>query len=317
MFHCTGWFDVCLDTTIHNWHAVQAQADAYTRQNARLLIGPWSHGGSFHADFDDTDFGAENTGAGQDVTGQMLNWFDRYLKDRQDAAVPVKPVRYYVIGENAWREDDTWPPSAAESVTMYLHTDGKLNTQLPGVEAADHYTYDPADPSPSFAPPRNGQMLQIGDYAPVADRADVLTWETEPLTEDMTIAGELTMHLYAETDARDTDFACRVLDVAPDGFARQLNAGLIRGKWRKGFFCYEPVRPGQAEQYDIEIGNAAWQLKAGHRLQIQVCSALFPLYDRNLNTGEPSWSCDHAVAAHQRILHDAAHPSCLVMPVIR
>lgn len=320
MFHCTGWYDVCLDTTIHNWHTVQATADDYTRQNARLLIGPWSHGGSFHARYDDIDFGERNTGDGQDVTGQMLAWFDRYLKQISQRPAREKPVRYYIIGADEWREDTTWPPAESELTAMYLHSGGRLSEQCHNaaeMEPADTYQYDPQNPSFSAAPPRDGEMLEIGDYAPVSQRDDVLTYETEPLTQDITVAGEMFLQLYAATDAKDTDFACRVLDIAPDGFARALNMGLLRGKWRKGFFQFEPVTPGKVECYRIEIGSAAWRIKAGHRLAVQVCSALFPLYDRNLNTDEPSCSCDHSLIANQTVYHDWAYSSCLLLPLLK
>lgn len=320
MFHCTGWFDVCLDSTIHNWNAVQATADDYTRQHSRLLIGPWSHGGSFHAKYDTIDFGDDNTGTGQDVTGQMIAWFDCYLKQQPQCAAEAAKVRYYIIGANEWRDDISWPPAAVKLTPFYLHTGHKLNSHAPEpseAEPEDHYQYDPQHPSPSFAPPQNGKAAEIGDYAPISQRSDVLTYTTEPLLQSMTIAGQISMELYAATDAVDTDFACRVLDVAPDGVSRALNAGLLRGKWRKGLFQYELITPGKAELYSIEIGNAAWQIHAGHRLAIQVCSALFPLCDRNLNTGEPSSSCNHALSTNQTIFHDALHPSRLLLPLLK
>ena len=249
----------------------------------------------------------------------MIAWFDCYLKQQPQCAAEAAKVRYYIIGANEWRDDISWPPAAVKLTPFYLHTGHKLNSHAPEpseAEPEDHYQYDPQHPSPSFAPPQNGKAAEIGDYAPISQRSDVLTYTTEPLPQSMTIAGQISMELYAATDAVDTDFACRVLDVAPDGVSRALNAGLLRGKWRKGLFQYEPITPGKAELYSIEIGNAAWQIHAGHRLAIQVCSALFPLCDRNLNTGEPSSSCNHALSTNQTIFHDALHPSRLLLPLL-
>ena len=316
MFHCTGWFDVCLDTTIHNWTAVQQQADAYTRENARLLIGPWSHGGRFHAVHGRFNYGSANDGCGQDVNGRMLDWFKRYLAGDETAAKDWPVVRYYVLNADKWLEDSAWPPAAAKETPYYLHSEGRLSTAMPDAETPDTFTYDPADPCPGYAPQQEGRQEQIPDYAPVSARDDVLTYETPVLEQDLTIAGIMKMRLFAATTAKDTDFACRVLDVYPDGFEYSLNAGLVRGKWRKGFFVYDPVTPGKAEAYEIEIGSIAACLKAGHKLKIQVSSSLFPLYDRNLNTGEPAAGCDHCETAVQTVLHDRDHPSCVLLPVI-
>ena len=106
------------------------------------------------------------------------------------------------------------------------------------------------------------------------------------------------------------------MDVYPDGREFVLALGLIRAKWRKGFFKHSPIQPGQATEYTIEVGNVGNCFLPGHRIKLHVSSALFPLYDRNLNTGEPSASCDHCEIANQMLLHDTMHPSCAILPLI-
>lgn len=317
MFHCTGWFDVCLNTTIHNWNAVLADADEYTRENARLLIGPWAHGGEFNAVFGSYDFGIENDGDSQDINGAMLRWFDYHIKGKQNDVAGWPKVRYFVLGSNEWRTSAAWPPAEAAVTPLYLHEGNRLDGRLPSSgEAPDRYNYDPMDPAPAYAAGKEGTFDPLPDYAYLADRGDVVTFATEPLAQAVTVAGTVTMELYASTTAKDTDFTCRVVDVFPDGREFVLAQGLIRGKWRDGFFAYNPVTPNAVHKYMIEVGNMGNCFLPGHRIKLHVSSALFPLYDRNLNTGEPSATCDHCEAAQQTLYHDAQHPSCVYLPIV-
>ena len=317
MLHCTGWFDVCLNTTIHNWNAVMAESDDYTRDAANLIIGPWAHGGEFHSVYGAYDFGMENDGAGQDINGKMLSWFDYHIKGKQNNVSSWSKVRYFMLGSNTWRHANAWPPEEAILTPFYLRSEGRLDTETPADdEEPDCYTYDPMDPPPGYAPGKEDQFDPLPDYAPLAKRMDVITYETAPLTEPVTLAGTVTMRLFAVTSAKDTDFACRLVDVYPDGREFILTQGLIRAKWRNGFFQYSPIEPGQITEYTIEVGNAGNCFLPGHRIKLHVSSALFPLYDRNLNTGEPSATCDHYEIARQMLLHDTLHPSCVILPLI-
>lgn len=317
MFHCTGWFDVCLNTTIHNWNVVQGEADAYTRDAARLLIGPWAHGGEFHSSFGGFDFGMENDGAGQDINGKMLAWFDFHIKGKQNEVPGWPKVRYFVLGSNTWRCASAWPPAEAVTTAFYLRAGGNMGNTAPAAdEAPDTFPYDPMNPMPAFAETENAKLDPLPDYAPLGRRTDCVTFATAPLCDPVTVAGTVTLKLHAITSAKDTDFACRLVDVYPDGREFLLAQGLIRAKWRKGFFCYDPILPGQPAEYTVEVGNVGNCFLPGHRIKVHVASALFPLYDRNLNTGEPNASCDHCEAAVQTILHDAAHPSSLMLPLL-
>jgi putative CocE/NonD family hydrolase len=317
MLHCTGWFDVCRETSIHNWQAIQDTADRYTADAQRLIIGPWSHGGEFNTAFGDFDFGADNDGAGQDINGQMLNWFDHHIKGRNNEVSAWSKVRYFVLGANQWRTSGSWPPAESVPTAYYLHVQKQLDRAVPAQgETPDEYTYDPMDPAPCYAPAKANRYETIPDYSVVADRADTLTYETQALESPLTLAGTVRMRLYAITDAADTDFTCRLVDVYPGGFEFLLAQGLIRAKWRKGLFKLDHITPGEIVAYDICVGNIACRLEAGHTIKLHVSSALFPLYDRNLNTGEPSGSCGYCVVAHQKILHDADYPSHILLPIL-
>lgn len=138
----------------------------------------------------------------------------------------------------------------------------------------------------------------------------------QPLSAPLTVAGTVTLVAYAVTTAKDTDFTCRAGGCVPRRSGASLTQGLIRARWRKGFFRLSPILPGEPTEYTIEVGNVGNCFLPGHRVKIHVSSALFPLYDRNLNTGEPSATCDHCETAQQQLLHDQTYASYLCLPVI-
>ena len=312
MFHCTGWFDVCLDTTIRNWKTMQSQSDSYTKEQSRLIIGPWAHGGECNTVFGHFDFGHENDGEGQDLSGKMLSWFDYYMKGKANGVEQWPIVHFYVLGLNRWLDSAAWPPAEADYISLYLHRNHQLSTDLPTEEEPDHYTYDPGKPSPAKA----GDGELIPDYRPVSNRGDVICYETKSINKSVVLAGTVKMDLFASSDVKDTDFACRLMVVLQDGFEFMLSQGLVRAKWRNGGKTPTFLEKNQMVHYEFEIGNIACQLQKGQRLKIHVMSALFPLYDRNLNTGEPSATCDHYQIAHQSIFHDILYPSAIRLPVL-
>lgn len=316
IFHCTGWFDVAKDTTIHNYNAISEEADEYTRQNSILLIGPWEHGSVLRHVQDGYDFGAENSGEGQQVDRLMLQWFDGYLKGKRGAADAMPRVRYFVMGENTWRTANVWPPENACMKEYYLGIGGKLKAEGP---AADEryvaYDYDPMNPTPSFFTDSKGRGMipDLGEWA--RGRTDMVCFETEKFTEALTVAGTIRARIYAETDVKDTDFVCRVADVYPDGTEFELATGLVRAKYRNGMWKRDFAPQGTTCCYDFEVGNTANTFLPGHRMKVYICSAFYPLYDRNLNTGAPACQGTEAVTAHQKIRMSPDCPSCILVPV--
>ena len=247
----------------------------------------------------------------------MLAWFDFHLKGKRNEVMHWPKVRYFVLGSNEWRTSSAWPPAEARQTAYYLHEGGRLDLDAPVCdESPDYFAYDPMEPAPAYALNKTSQANELPNYAPLGLRDDVVTFETAPMTQPVTVAGTVIMRLYAVTTAKDTDFTCRLLDVYPDGREFLLTQGLIRAKWRGGFFQHSPIVPGEPTEYTIEVGNAGCCFLPGHRIKLHVSSALFPLYDRNLNTGEPSATCNHCEIAHQTLLHDKTHPSCVMLPIL-
>lgn len=315
-FHATGWFDAMKDTTVDNYQAVRDHGSEYAKKNNKLLIGPWTHSAVMDTCHDGVDFGEENSRVGQNVTGQLIRWFNRYMKPECADVDTGAQVRYYVMVENAWREDTNWPPLAAADTPLYLQAGGKLAKEAPKHQEPDGYDYDPDHPMPAFHRDDAGHGI-IPDWSSLKTDAAYLEYQSEPLQEPITIAGTVFLDLYAQTDAKDTDFSCRILDVAPDGFAFEMAAGIIRAKYRDAvLFKPNPITPGKVEHYRINVGNTARRLEKGHVLKIQVSSALYPAHDRNLNTGAVAGQTAETVVAHQKIYHDEQYASHLVLPVI-
>lgn len=326
-FHAGGWYDIFLDGTLRNYMELTKRGKA----PQKLLIGPWSHGQQ------DERVGAVHFGMASalgfinlqiDFNSLELRWFDRWLKDIPNGIEQEPPVQIFVMGINRWRAEPAWPLARAVATPWYLHSqgsanslkgDGMLSLTVPAVEPADHYAYDPLNPTPTLG----GALLmhtlfQSGpqDQRPVERRADVLVFSSEPLQQPLEVTGPITVTLYATTDAVDTDFVARLVDVHPDGFARNLTDGIIRGRMRDGIANERLLTPGEVYRFDIDLWATSNVFLPGHRIRLDITSSNFPRWDRNLNTGDPIGEGIKAVTAHQTILHDAAHPSHVVLPIV-
>jgi putative CocE/NonD family hydrolase len=208
--------------------------------------------------------------------------------------------------------------SRARSVPWYLRHGGGLSPQPPGEEAADEYVYDPADPTPV----RGGALLMNpvygsgpADQTPLFGRRDVLAYASAPLEQAVEVTGPIVVKLWAVSDARDTDFVARLVDVHPDGFAQNLTDGILRARYRNGE-TPELLEPGRPYELTIDLWSTANVFKAGHRIRLDIASASFPRWDRNPNTGERFGAAGELRPARQTVLHDAAHPSRLILPII-
>ncbi len=287
----------------------------------RMVMDPGAHKG---IDYVNGDFGPH---ARIDHRALQLRWFDHYLKGVDNGVDREAPIDLFIMGDNEWRQEREWPLGRTEFTKFYLHSeggangpsgDGTLNATAPtGSEPADTFTYDPGDPTPYLVDARELELGLNEDYAQVhASRPDILVFTSAPLEEEMEITGPMTGTLYATTDARDTDWYMMLLNVFPDGRAERIQEGVARARFRNGFDRPSLLEPGRAYRYDMDMWFTGIVLPPGHRLRVVVSSALFPKYDRNLNTGGDNERDTEYVSAHQRVLHDAEHPSHVTLPLI-
>jgi uncharacterized protein len=316
-----GWYDIFAGGTLRNFSAMRAGGATPAARQSKLLIGPWSHVNYGHV-VGDVDFGFTAQLAlmnlQTDMTGLTQRWFDYWLKGIDNGVGGEPPIRLFVLGENVWRDEHEWPLARAQATPFYLHGGGMLTTEPPAQEAPDQYTYDPADPTPTFG----GSLLMHAlygpgakDQRPIEARADVLSYSTTPLARDTEVTGPLAVTLWAASDAPDTDFVARLVDVHPGGLAQPLADGIIRARYRNG----PPaalLEPGRPYELTIDLWATASVFKAGHCIRVDIASASFPRWDRNPNTGAPFGSDTELRPARQSILHDAAHPSHIVLPIV-
>lgn len=309
-----GWYDVFLRSTIGSYKTMTEEAASETARNGqRLVIGPWPHGWNQSQNVGDQDFGAE---ALISVDQMLLEWFDYWMKD--GSAPDGKPIRIFVMGENAWREEDEWPLARTQYTDFFLHEDGRLMTDPPGkADGRLRYDYDPADPVPTLG----GNIMEPTlrgpyDQAPLDDRKDVLRFLSDPVDTETELTGPITAELYAESDARDTDFMAKLIVVKPDGTAFNLVDGVIRARYRNGFETEDLIEPGNIYKYTLDMWATSYLLSPGDRLRLDVTSSNYPRLARNLNTGAPFARTSEMRVARQTIHLSSEHPSKVILPII-
>ncbi|MDE3228476.1 MAG: CocE/NonD family hydrolase [Chloroflexota bacterium] len=326
--HIGGWYDIFLKGTIRNFDEMRQRG----RPGQRLVIGPWTHG-VFSPTIGDIYFGMASSGAlldyQIDLMSLQLQFFDRWLKDIPSPTDDQPAVKYFLMGANIWRSSETWPPAAATEQRWYLHSgghansasgDGALSQTQPGAEPADHYTYDPLAPTPTIG----GPTLMHGafragpiDQGPIEQRDDTLVFTSAPLERPLEVTGPVSVTLHVATDAPDTDFVARLVDVYPDGRAIPLTDGITRLMYRDGVRSPSAtLEPGRSYPVTIDLWATGNLFLPGHRVRLDVASSSFPRWERNLNTGQSSATTTEAQSAHQTILHDSDHPSYLALPVM-
>jgi putative CocE/NonD family hydrolase len=259
----------------------------------------------------------------------QLRWFDYWLKDEDNGIVDEPPIRLFVMGENVWRSEHEWPLARTQYTAYYLHSGGAANTLQgdgtldlvePSDEAVDTYVYDPRNPVPTHG---GGLCCWQAALAPgaydqreVEIRPDVLVYSSAQLEQDLEVTGPIEVHLWAATSARDTDFTAKLVDVYPCGYARNVQDGILRARYRASHEEEQLVIPGDVNEYAIDLSVTSNVFKAGHRIRLEISSSNYPRFDRNPNTGHPVGQDAELRTATQTILHDAAHPSHIVLPVI-
>jgi len=325
-FHVSGWYDTNVWATFHNFLNMQERGGSHlARQSQHVLIGPWTHGGQLLNVVGAINFGPSAGTPAARVAEQNLAFFNKYLRGI-DIGLPS--VRYFVMGRNRWQEATTWPLPETRWQRFFLHSkghanslagDGLLSRDEPGSEPADIFVYNPSFPVPTTGGRiLNGALLVPGpmDQSHIERRTDVLCYTTTELEEDTEVTGPLEFHLFASTSARDTDFTVKLVDVYPNGQTYNIAEGVIRARYRKSIFQPELVNPGEVNEYTIMMANTSQVFRKGHRIRIDISSSNFPIYDRNMNTGNPVGEDTHGIPAMQTIYHQPGYASYIDLPLI-
>jgi len=322
-----AWYDLFQGGSLLNFEGMKAHAgNEAARKQQRLLIIIGGHAGSGRQ-IGSVDFGP--AAAEYDEGNTTLDWYDYLLQGKQNEFATENPVKIFVMGENKWRTEDSWPLKRAMETRYRLDSAGKANTASgDGVlttadshaQATDVFVYDPMNPVPTTGGPLccDPEHLAAGprDQRTVEDRPDVLVYSTPPLEDDLEVTGQVILDLYAKSSALDTDFTAKLVDVWPNGFAQNLTEGILRARYRDSTKEAKPIVPGKVYEYKIDVWSTSNVFLKGHRIRLEVSSSNFPRFDRNLNTGKDASTDATTVKATNTIYHDKEHPSTLLLPVV-
>jgi len=299
---------------------------ARSRDNQVLLFTPCPHS-SCHLSDENVQWGARRFGDTRfPYYRTYVEWFGRWLRDDPGDVEAWPKVRYFVAGANTWRSDPQWPPQDVEIRSFYLrnptsaidHASGLLSSiPAPTDERPRRYDYDPADPTPSEAPGAEIDLIGNGycDRTVFSARRDVLTYFSEPLTEDLEMVGPVNLLLHVSSSAPDTDFAAVLIEQDASGRMVNITHGIARARWREGFDRAVWMEPGEIYRMPIDLWFVSIRVPAGHRIGLQIASSHFPAFDRNLNTGGNNYTGTEWVIATNAVHHGPVHASVLTLPV--
>ncbi|HEV3357087.1 MAG TPA: CocE/NonD family hydrolase [Pseudonocardiaceae bacterium] len=286
----TGWYDLFLPTQLDDFRDLQEAG-----RDTRITIGPWAH----------ADPGNIRT---------ILVDTANFLVERLHGDAPKAnraPVRIYLQNADQWLDFPTWPPTQAKPTPIHLHTGHRLDWASPTTGEPDAFDYDPADPTPSTGGPLLNGPTKQRDNTAIEARPDVLIYTGERLARDLDLVGELEATIHLRTGLGHGDLFVRLCDVDARGVSRNVCDGMIR--LRAGDL--EPAADGSVE-VTLPMYPTGYRFRRGHRLRVQIAAGAFPRFARNHGTEESMASAVDTERNHYEILHDAQHPSRIVLPVL-
>lgn len=327
-----SWYDVSIGPNMALFnHARSVNSDPEASANQYAVVGPNPHCAFSRLGPNFTSGDRALGDASFDTDGQVFAFFDRWLKGDREAFPESTPhVRYYNMGANEWDHAAQFPPANAETMRLYLRSNGDANGLYgdgrlaaegpPAGEAADRYTYDPANPVQTIGGGDccNGGLVNPGafDQRQIEVRDDVLVYSTEPLDRPIDVTGFVQAVLKVSSDALDTDFAVKLVDVAPDGTAYILGDTILRARYRDGFDDPQLMTPGEVYTLRPTPITTSNTFLPGHRIRIEVTSSNFPKFVRNLNTGGDNERETRMVVANNQVHHAEGEASYIELPVI-
>ena len=328
-----SWYDVSTSPNLALFNHVRKNTeDKEVANNQYLVIAPTLHCGYTRAT-EQTIVGERNVGdARLDYDGLVYGWFDYWLKgEANDFTKNTPRVQYYTMGINKWQTSEVWPPKEAKMTTWYLSGEGHANSlngdglllmKKPGKKnTPDSFTYDPMNPVTSHG----GNVCCTGgaidggafDQQEMETRDDILVYSSEPLKTGVEVSGFIETTLYVGSDAKDTDFTIKLIDVYPDGRAYNLDETILRARYRNGYDKEVFMEEGKVYKLELSPMSTSNYFEKGHRIRIEVSSSNFPRFERNLNTGGNNYDETESVIAHNKVYHSAPYPSQIRLPVVQ
>lgn len=325
--HCavlnfSGWYDEAYgpDGATTNFNGLRAARLLYRSPNTMTMIGPWTHGAQDKRRSGERDFGPS---APIDYDELILRWMDHYLRNVDNGVERQGPVRIFVMGRNAWRDEEAWPLKRALEQSFYLQrgtygntaTVGNLTNKLQVIQEGEStFTSDPTHPVADVS-----KSYGAHDYRALAGRKDVLTFDTEPLNADLEVTGPIRAEMYVSADVPDFDLWVRLMDVGLDGTAFNLmSPGLdvLRASYRDETMEPKLLEPGKIYKLELNRMVTSNVFLKGHRIRVQISGAFYPHFSRNLQTGKSEIFSAESRVGRITVHHDAIHLSRIVLPVI-
>jgi len=322
VLNLSGWYDEDYgpEGATTNYLGLLASRKNEGDPRTQLLIGPWIHGVQ---ETGKTQSGQREFGpaARIDYDQVVLRWMDHYLRGTTNGVEREKPVRLFVMGEDHWRNEESWPPAEIKATSFYLagagpeEKGGALAAAAPTEEEFSVFTSDPEHP---VVDPYAGK-LGAHDFRELAKRPDVLIFDSNPLAENVTALGPITAEIYVSCDCPDFDLWVRLLDVAPDGTAFNLMSpgnDVLRASYREPHRGRQLLTPGQVYKLTLPNMRTGNVFAPGHRIRVQISGSFFPDFSRNPQNGELETTSSRMRKAEIRVYHDREHPSRIVLPLV-
>ena len=330
-FWFMSWYDVSVGPNLAAYNSVRKTARPEIANQQYAIIAPTLHC-SYKRATEDTVVGERPMGDARLPYDELTyGWFDHFLKGEDNKVLDKMPkVKYFTMGSNKWQSSDTWPPTGAQPMTLFLSSGGKANSlngdgslvgAVPGSDNPDSFVYDPMNPVPSYG----GNVCCTGnavtggsfDQRKMEARADILVYTTEPLKEGIEVSGNIEVTLYVSSDAKDTDFTAKLIDVEGDGTAYNLDETILRARYRDGFDKKVWMESGKVYKLTMSPMVTSNFFAAGHRIRVEISSSNFPRFDRNLNTGGNNYDEAKGVVAHNVVHHSGQYQSQVKLTVVK
>lgn len=328
-FMIGGWYDHNIEVMLPFFNAIRASSPAAVKNEHRLLMGPWVHGGHGMATVGSTAQGELFYNNAADVDDSLaIAFFDYHMRNISNGWNSSPFVQYYQMGENTWQTSAAWPVSGATPTNFYFHADQSLSNTLPS-NSSDvlSFNYNPYDPSPTYGGPTLRQDLDQGPFDQsdtVESRNDILVFSTSTLSQNTVLKGSAVFHLKVASNKLDTDFDVRLTDVYPDGKSMLVNDGTFRMRFRDGLTAADTsvMVPNQIYDCTINLPNTALTFLAGHKIRVDISSSNYPRFNRNMNTGGvmyPGGSMDSLISpqtATNSVFTNNINTSYITLPLV-
>jgi putative CocE/NonD family hydrolase len=324
-----SWYDFGVAETLKLFNQMRENgASQRARDNQFIILAPSTHCAWAGAS-ENTIIGERPLGdARKEFVDIYLRWYEHWLKGVDNGVTEMPRVQYFVMGKNEWKSADSWPVEGTTYRKYFLDSnegansrfgDGMLTMAQAAGSGADGFVYDPATPVPTWGGNVCCTGLETGaggyDQSAIEVRNDVLVYTSPPLDEGIEVTGNIEVVLYVSSDARDTDFTAKLVDVYPDGRAFNIQEGAMRMRYRDDLRQKAWMEEGEVYEINLDLHATSNWFGEGHRIRLEVSSSNFPRWSRNMNTGGNNYDESEGVPARNSVYHSAAFPSHLLLPV--